>query len=172
MKLIESKRLLIRPAVATDFAALQPIYCCKTNMQYILDGRYRWTEADIRVKWHHLNRRLREGYGLRVVIEKERRRLVGEGGILLLERTGGQVPELGFMLDHSVWGRGLGQELVHALVRFAFYDLQLPRLMAGVRPENAASRHLLEKSGFQHAYSTTNALANPLDYLAMASPLS
>jgi len=172
MKVLESKRLYIRPAEAHDFAGLLPLYNRKANMQYILEGRYRWTEADIRAKWHQLNQRLDDGYGLRIIIEKNTNRLLGEGGILLLERSRDQVPEIGFMLDIAERGKGLGQEVVSCLLEFAFHHLHLPRLRAGVRTDNAASLHLLKKNGFRHLYSISNASGKALDYLELHTSLS
>lgn len=165
MEILEGDRLLIRLARDHEFAKLLPIYNCKDNMQYILDGRHVWTEAAIRAKWRSLNARLGEGYGLRVVEEKASGKIIGEAGILLLERSRHQHPELGFMLDKAQRGKGLGSEVVNSLLHFAFDELCLHELRAGVLRANIASRRLLEKSGFCFLYQSQHQAGKPLDYL-------
>ncbi|KAJ0160644.1 putative N-acetyltransferase YoaA [Colletotrichum tanaceti] len=68
--------------------------------------------------------------------------------------------ELGYWLGEAFWGRGVMAELVPAFARWVFDGMGgageseedgkevVERLWAGVFSENAASRKLLEKSGF------------------------
>ena len=60
-----------------------------------------------------------------------------------------QAAFLGFAVDQSCEGRGLAFEGVQALVRFAFEELNLHRLMANHRPENKRSAALLDRLGFE-----------------------
>lgn len=57
--------------------------------------------------------------------------------------------ELGFHLRPEFWGQGLAEEAARAVIAYAFATLQAKTLFAGHHPENAASRHLLEKLGFR-----------------------
>ena len=75
---------------------------------------------------------------------------VGCGG-LQPYRIEEQIYELGFHLHRAYWGRGLAEEAARAVIRFAFESLELKTLFAGHHPENAASRRVLEKLGFQYA---------------------
>ena len=59
--------------------------------------------------------------------------------------------ELGFHLHRAYWGRGMAEEAARAVIRFAFESLGLKTLFAGHHPENAASRRVLAKLGFQYA---------------------
>lgn len=56
---------------------------------------------------------------------------------------------LGYSVDCGHGGQGLGTEAVEALVRYAFGDLDLMRVEAGVLPENLASIRVLQKTGFE-----------------------
>lgn len=56
--------------------------------------------------------------------------------------------EIGYELLRSEWNRGYGSELVASLTSFAFRSLGLNRVEAYVDAQNAASRRVLEKSGF------------------------
>ena len=75
---------------------------------------------------------------------------VGCGG-LQPYRPEEQIYELGFHLHRAYWGRGMAEEAARAVIRFAFDSLGLKTLFAGHHPENAASRRVLEKLGFQYA---------------------
>ena len=56
---------------------------------------------------------------------------------------------LGYALAPEVWGKGLASEAVEAMVEAAFALTDAVELDASSRVENAASRRVLEKAGFQ-----------------------
>jgi len=57
--------------------------------------------------------------------------------------------EISYWLGRARWGKGLGRALVAGAVARAFANAPgLLRLIAKVRPENAASRRILEAAGF------------------------
>jgi ribosomal-protein-alanine N-acetyltransferase len=55
---------------------------------------------------------------------------------------------VGYSLDASTEGRGLMSESLALVVRYAFEDLNLKRLLAGFVPHNARSAKVLERAGF------------------------
>lgn len=57
--------------------------------------------------------------------------------------------EVGYSIEKSQWGRGLGTLAVELLIGFAFDTLGLRRLEADVDPRNVGSLRVLEKHGFQ-----------------------
>lgn len=75
-----------------------------------------------------------------------------------------RIYELGFHLRPGYWGRGLAKEAAGAIIHFAFERVGAEELFAGHHPENAASRHILEKLGFvfthEEVYPPTG-LMNP-----------
>jgi|SRR5665213_3690554 len=58
-------------------------------------------------------------------------------------------PELGYWLGVPYWGKGYATEALHAVIDYAFIDLEHEVLEAGARVTNPASRRVLEKCGFQ-----------------------
>ncbi|MDI5789154.1 GNAT family N-acetyltransferase [Bacillus licheniformis] len=52
------------------------------------------------------------------------------------------------ILDQKHNGKGYTTEAVKLMVEFAFHDLKLHRIEAGVMPRNIASIRVLEKAGF------------------------
>lgn len=47
------------------------------------------------------------------------------------------------------WGKGFGTEAARALIDFAFEEFAIDEVRSGARVVNPASRHVLEKCGFQ-----------------------
>lgn len=59
----------------------------------------------------------------------------------------GSCAEVGYVLARSAWGYGYATECLHGLVTLAASVAPI-ELFAPVHPDNAASIHVLEKSGF------------------------
>ena len=58
--------------------------------------------------------------------------------------------EFGILIgEKDFWGRGLGTEITQKMLKIAFSDLKLEKVVARVFVENAASRKILEKCGFR-----------------------
>jgi len=59
---------------------------------------------------------------------------------------------LGVHIRKPYWGRGLAVEASRAIAKYALETLGARELFAGHHPDNAASRHMLEKSGFSYTH--------------------
>ena len=57
--------------------------------------------------------------------------------------------EIGFMMNHDYWRRGLMQQALQAVINFGIEKLGLHRFEADVDPGNTGSLALLEKLGFE-----------------------
>jgi ribosomal-protein-alanine N-acetyltransferase len=62
------------------------------------------------------------------------------------------IPELGFHLRPKFWGQGLAVEAARAVIQFAFETIGAKALAAGHHPENANSKKVMAKLGFQYAH--------------------
>ena len=70
-------------------------------------------------------------------------------GVASLDFTNGSAPELGYWLGVDHWGKGFATEAARAAIDHAFEEFDADRVQAGARVTNPASRHVLEKCGFQ-----------------------
>jgi RimJ/RimL family protein N-acetyltransferase len=59
------------------------------------------------------------------------------------------IPEIGYWIGEPFWGRGFATEAVRTMIDHAFTATDLEALAASCRVTNLASRHVLEKCGFQ-----------------------
>jgi len=70
-------------------------------------------------------------------------------GMVGIDRSAPDAPELGYWLGVEHWGRGFGTEAARAVIDLFFDESDAEHLIAGARVANPASRNILEKCGFQ-----------------------
>ena len=70
-------------------------------------------------------------------------------GMVGIDRSEQDAPELGYWLGVEHWGQGFGTEAARAMIDFFFEESDAEHLIAGARVANPASRNILEKCGFQ-----------------------
>jgi ribosomal-protein-alanine N-acetyltransferase len=82
------------------------------------------------------------------IIYNHANQFVGEVGFVLAPKRFHKA-EISYSLLPSFWNNGYATEVVTHFIRFAFNDLQLHRLEAGVAINNKASIRVLEKCGMK-----------------------
>jgi RimJ/RimL family protein N-acetyltransferase len=106
------------------------------------------------------------GFGIWAVEERETGGLVGRLG-LQYHRLWPHEPEVGWMLDPRVWGKGYATESGAAALRHAFEMLGCDRVVSIVHPENAPSIRVAERLGEQ-PYATVRWDEGDLDLVVYA----
>lgn len=61
-----------------------------------------------------------------------------------------QTVELGYWIGQSRWGNGFATEAAHAVIDMVFRTRDIDAIEARCRVTNAASRRVIQKSGFQY----------------------
>lgn len=82
------------------------------------------------------------------IFSKQTHELVGEISLARVVRGPLQRCMVGYSLDSQFNGKGFTTEAVSLAVEFAFIELKLHRVEAGVMPSNTGSMRVLEKAGF------------------------
>ena len=59
-----------------------------------------------------------------------------------------KAPLLGYWLSETLWGRGIMTKAIQLMIAYAFTNLDVVRIQAGVLSNNPRSMRVLEKSGF------------------------
>jgi len=70
-------------------------------------------------------------------------------GMVGIDRSTQDAPELGYWLGVDHWGQGFGTEAARAVIDFFFEEFDAEHLISAARVANPASRNILEKCGFQ-----------------------
>ena len=99
--------------------------------------------------WIERNQRalLEDGFALWALELRSSRELIGDCGLTKQRVDGDDEIEVGWHVRRELWGRGLATEAARAVIRHAFEDLSIPRLISLVRPENVASWRVAERLG-------------------------
>jgi len=74
--------------------------------------------------------------------------LAGVVGITMRADVYRKAPLIGYWLGEAYWGRGIMTQAVKLVVDYAFANLDITRLQAGIFSTNPASMRVLEKAGF------------------------
>ncbi|WP_369136652.1 GNAT family N-acetyltransferase [Modestobacter versicolor] len=108
----------------------------------------RHTPAAFRAMRRAASRRARVGMSLPFAVHHEGR-LVGQVTVDNVVRGALRSGHLGYWIDSAVAGRGVASLAVALVCDHAFGPVGLHRLQADIRPENRASRRLVERLGFR-----------------------
>lgn len=148
-ELFATQCLCVRRMGPSDLADLRAVYGDPTAMRWVDDGEP-ISDADSE-RWIEVTREnyRRRGYGMSVLTERERGKVVGFCGLV---HPGGQAEvEIKYALLRSHWGRGLATEAVAGMLEYGWRAFGIERVMATTAPENHASHRVLEKCGFVRA---------------------
>lgn len=83
------------------------------------------------------------------IVENDTGQLVGTINLFRIFRGPLQSSMIGYVVDKKYNGRGYATEAIRLAVEYAFKELGLHRVEAGVMPHNAPSIRALEKAGFE-----------------------
>jgi ribosomal-protein-alanine N-acetyltransferase len=95
-----------------------------------------------------LRREAREGRSLPFAVTYDGA-LAGQVTVGQIQRGAAQSAHVGYWVDQGLAGRGIGPVAVALVVDHCFASADLHRVEAHVRPDNTASRRLVEKLGFR-----------------------
>ena len=149
---LETKRLILRPMLETDFDALLLIFTDPKVMAAFNHPPF--THEQMR-RWlqRNLDHQSQYGYGLFSVILKETGELIGDCGLEQMEDH--DAAELGYDFRSDFWNQGYATEAATTVRDYAFHNLKLPRLISLIRVGNLASKRVAEKVGMTLAEEFT-----------------
>ncbi|GLC31742.1 GNAT family N-acetyltransferase [Clostridium omnivorum] len=108
---------------------------------YTLDSKYKYISNSIK------QREEDKAYSFGIYL-KDNGKLIGDISLYHISRGSLQRCLIGYSLDKQYNGRGYTTEAVYLAVEFAFNELKLHRVDAGVMLSNIGSMKVLEKAGF------------------------
>jgi RimJ/RimL family protein N-acetyltransferase len=164
---IETDNLYLREIETTDAPFLIELLNSPAYIRFIGDRGVR-TIADAVA---YIEERPREsyqenGFGLWVIILKATNIPAGMCG--LINRPELDDIDIGFALLPGYEGKGIGYEAASASLRYGLKELNIPKIIGIVDPENAASIKLLKRIGLQQE-STVRLPGETLDLLVFGS---
>lgn len=145
---IETERLLMRPVTRDDLPTLLRFRADPEVSRYLGGPEMSTPEFIARRLEFYLDCHERRGFGMCALLRKPDAEMIGWSGIQPLEDSG--EVEVGYGFARPFWGKGYATEAAAAFLRYGFETVGLPRIVAVASPENAASRHVMEKLGMRY----------------------
>ncbi|MGX9355311.1 GNAT family N-acetyltransferase [Roseobacteraceae bacterium S113] len=151
---LETERLTLRPPVHSDFRAWTSLRV--ESRDFLTPWEPVWANDHLtrksftnRVYW--ASRAINQGSAVPLfVLRRSDQSLLGAITLDNIRRGPAQSGTLGYWIGAPYARNGFMGEAIAAVVHYAFTRLDLSRVEAACLPENAASRGLLEKSGFKY----------------------
>ena len=143
----ETERLLLRVPLLSDANELLGFFSDREAMRYT----YHLTSLrDCRrhIAGHNCQRR-KKGFGPWTIVEKERGRIIGFGGLQDDPFDPGWGIEVTYHFLPAAWGKGYATELAQHSLHVAATRLRVSKISAFAHPDNVGSQRVLAKSGFK-----------------------
>lgn len=147
MKILDTKRLLLRHMEMGDLDALYLLYSDPEMRQFFPDGTLTYEETKEEVEWFLNGHPKHPELGLWTTILKETNQIIGRCGLLPWTIDGRFDVEVAYMIDKKYWRQGLGSEAAQAVLDYGFNQLGLTRLICMIDHNNQASIGVARKIG-------------------------
>jgi ribosomal-protein-alanine N-acetyltransferase len=151
MTVLTTPRLRLRPFTLTDHAAHAALYSDAEVMRYMPRGPMSplaARQASLTVLTHFIEHWAQHAFGVWAVTDKTTGQLLGQCGLRFLPEL--NEVEVLYLLARASWGQGLASEAARAALAYGFDQVGLDRIIALTKPENIASRRVMEKLGMQY----------------------
>lgn len=145
MKTIVTDRLILRTLKIEDLVPLFS-YSRKPN----IGPNAGWKPHETIEETARILRMLMNENEVWALTLKEKDEMIGTIGLHVrnFENALANQKEIGYVLNDTFWGKGLMVEAVHGVLKYAFRDLELDKVLCGHAYDNPQSKRVIEKTGF------------------------
>ncbi|MBO6541112.1 MAG: GNAT family N-acetyltransferase [Rhizobiaceae bacterium] len=155
---LQTDRIVLRHFVKSDLDDLCRLYADKEVRRFFPDGVLSRREAEEEIAWSmHGSDELHPCLRLYAAMDRRTGSFIGRGGFVRWQLDGIVEVEIAYMIDKSLWHRGLGSELASVLLDFGFSALPVKHLIAVIDSSNTASIKTAEKIGMSRQRSVISA---------------
>ena len=147
MIILETKRLLLRRLLPTDFDDLFALYSDPEVRRYFPEGTLTREETQEELEWFLNGHPEHPELGLWATIHKQTGRFIGRCGLLPWTIDGQYEVEVAYMIAKEFWRQGLGTEAAQGILDYGFDTLGLSRLICLIDHDNIASQKVATHIG-------------------------
>lgn len=146
---LETQRLVLRELTESDWDSLCEIL---QDEEVMYAYEHAFSDQEVR-EW--LDRQLAryEEYGRRfglcAAVLKETGEMIGQAGLTMQDCDGEQLLEIGYLLKKRHWHHGYATEAAIACKKYAFEELNEPRVYSIIRDSNTASQNVAIRNGMK-----------------------
>ena len=147
--MIETKRLELRPFVASDHEALSALFSDEEVMKSSINGTKSSEESEVWLT--DQISAIENNNGITIFAVSSKSSVPGYCGLTLPPNIDGSTEiEIGYRLIREYWGNGYATEAGGAVRDYAFINLKLARLVALIEPINQRSIGVAKKIGMSY----------------------
>lgn len=150
--LFNSPHFNYRPITDSDLPHFVDIYTSQKLMQFVSEPFSEQEAKSLFKRFSHSNNTRPQHHYLFSVVNNIDQELIGFCGVNSIKSdmtTSTKTGEIGVMLIESAIGKGIGTEVLMALVEYCFKELGFKKLVGPPSQDNIASIKMLEKAGFR-----------------------
>lgn len=145
---IETERCFLREMVLEDLDVLYPLYQGRDITRF-MEGLYEKRETEEAYTKAYIENMYRfYGYGIWVIVEKNKGVLIGRAGLNHVELHGETSLEMGYMIGETYQNQGYATEVCLGVLAFAKEVSAFENVNCLIQKENTISLSLMEKLGF------------------------
>ncbi len=149
---LTTERLVLRPYTEADIDTAYALFESDAEVYGYDPGFARTREQRAAIVRQHVAQNEEDGEGTLAVTLKASGQMIGQAGLQLYVLPWGPFAtpevELYYKLGREFWGHGYAEEACLTLIRFAFEEMNLLRLVTITQPDNRRSIGLLQRLGF------------------------
>jgi RimJ/RimL family protein N-acetyltransferase len=149
MIILETERLMLRRLLPDDLDSLYALYSDPEVTKFIPDAPTSYEETRKELEWFMNGHPAYPELGLWATIYNANGQFIGRCGLLPWTIDQREEVEVAYALAKDYWGQGLATEAAQAIMRYAFEQLHLTRLICLVDQENQASINVATKIGMR-----------------------
>ena len=147
MKILETKRLILREMTDEDYPAL-----CKMlrDAEVMYAYAHAFSEQEAWAWLRNQQRRYREdGFVLWAAVQRTSGEMIGQCGITWQSWNERMVPEIGYLFCKAFWHQGYAIEAAEACKKYAFVKLKFKEVFSIIRENNVPSIRVAQRNGMQ-----------------------
>ena len=148
---IETKRLLLRPFVESDYQAMYDNWASRPdNLLHVTWDAYESLEVvkQIIIRWGENYQNL-DFYKWAICLKENPYHVIGDISVVDLDETVNAC-EVGYILSQDYWGKGLMTEALKAVLIYLLQDADFNRVTAKFVTANPASGRVMAKAGMRY----------------------
>ena len=149
MKILETKRVLLRHFQMDDIDPLYAVYCDPEVRKFIPDAPRSYRETQEELTYYLNCPPTFPQLGLWAAIDKISGQFIGRCGLLPWVIDQQKEVEVAYLIAKDYRNQGLATEVALAMVRYGFDQLNLTRLVCLIEHDNLASIKVAERIGMQ-----------------------
>lgn len=143
-RLIETRRLILRPFVLSDAEEMFAYSGNPENLKFVFAPHLSLEETRFAIA----NNYMKNPLGKWAIELKAEHKLIGDIHFVKISEKN-QSAEIGYVLNQNYWNQGLLTEALKVLTEFSFEKFALKKLELLIDKENPASKKVALKSGYQ-----------------------